>query len=394
MPDISPVVAFLAGFLSFLSPCVLPLVPGYLSLMSGVSVEKLKTGESGATRAVAANALIFILGFSVVFIGMGASASAVGSFLNEYKSILLKIAGVIIILFGVFLLGLLKIPALYRDQRYHGRVGTGKGGTFLLGLAFAFGWTPCIGPILGGLLLLAATKETVTEGVLLLATYSLGLGVPFFLTALGLNKFLAFYQGFRRHLLWVERFAGVLLIAIGLLVVTNQLTWLSGYFAFFNRFNLEIPLAASVDARASTSEAATRTPAPEVVLARADGTEFRLSALRGKVVVVNFWATWCLPCRLEIAYFNKTYQAYREQGVEFVGISVDDGGWDDIREFEQEIPIEYLVVLDESKEAGDAFGGLLGLPVTIFIDREGRIAYKHIGITDVDTLRKNIEALL
>lgn len=394
MPDVSPLIALVAGFLSFLSPCVLPLVPGYISLMSGVSVDKLKEGESGATRAVALNALIFILGFSLVFIAMGASASAVGSFLTAYKSILLKIAGVIIILFGVFLLGLLKIPALYREKRYQGGVGRGKLSTFFLGLAFAFGWTPCIGPILGALLLLAATKQTVTEGVFLLSVYSLGLGIPFFLTALGINQFLSFYKGFRRYLGWVERFAGVLLIGIGLLVFTNQLTWLARYFTFFNQFNLELPLAASVDATAGKGEAGDRQPAPDVPLERPDGSTFHLSEWQGKVVVVNFWASWCLPCRLEVPYFNKTYQELRAQGVEFIGISVDAGGWSDVQQFQQEVPIDYPVVLDQNQAAAEAFGGLPGLPVTIFIDRQGRIAHKHIGITDIDALRGNIEGLL
>ena len=394
MPDVSPLVAFVAGFLSFLSPCVLPLVPGYISLMSGVSVEKLKDGDSQATCAVALNAVLFILGFSLVFIAMGASASAVGSFLNQYKSILYKIAGVIIILFGIFLLGLLKIPSLYREKRYQGEVGRGKASTFLLGLAFAFGWTPCIGPILGALLLLAATKETVTEGVFLLSVYSLGLGIPFFLTALGLNKFLSFYRGFRRYLQWVERFAGVLLVAVGLLVFTNQLTWLASYFTFFNRFNLEMPLAASLDTGAERRLVAERATAPDVALERADGSSLRLSELRGQVVVVNFWASWCLPCRLEIPYFNKTYQEYRDRGVEFVAVSVDAGGWSDVNGFLKEMPIEYQVVLDQNQAAAGAFGGLAGLPVTIFIDRQGRVAYKHIGITDIDALRGNIEALL
>ena len=394
MPDVSPLVALVAGFLSFLSPCVLPLVPGYVSLMSGVSVERLKEGDSQATRAVVLNAVIFILGFSLVFIAMGASASAVGSFLNEYRSILYKIAGVIIILFGVFLLGLLKIPALYREKRYQGEVGRGKASTFLLGLAFAFGWTPCIGPILGALLVLAATKETVTEGVLLLTVYSLGLGIPFFLTALGLNKFLSFYKGFRRYLHWVERFAGVLLVVVGLLVFTNQLTWLASYFTFFNRFNLEMPLVASSKAGGERRLMGERQAAPDVPLERADGSSLRLSELRGKVVVVNFWASWCLPCRLEIPYFNKTYQEYRGRGVEFVAISVDAGGWGDVQAFVKETPIEYEVVLDKDQVAAEAFGGLAGLPVTIFIDRQGRVAYKHIGITDIDALRGNIEALL
>ncbi|MGH9863176.1 MAG: cytochrome c biogenesis protein CcdA [Candidatus Acidiferrales bacterium] len=395
MTDISPGIAFLAGFLSFLSPCVLPLVPGYLSLMSGVSVEKLKEGGGGATRAVALNAVIFILGFSVVFVAMGASASAVGNFLNAYRSVLYKFAGAIIILFGVFLLGLLKVPTLYRDVRYHGPVGAGRAaGSFLLGLAFAFGWTPCIGPILAGVLLLAATKQTVGEGVALLAIYSLGLGLPFFLTAMALNQFLSFYQGFRRYLQWVERAAGVLLIGVGLLVATNQLTWLASYFAFFNRFNIEIPLAEAVAKAPAKQEAGERPAAPDVVLERADGSTFHLSELRGKVVVLNFWATWCLPCRLEIPHFNKTYQKYRQRGVEFIGISLDEGGWPDIEKFLKEMPIEYTVALDKNKAASEAFGPLFGLPVTIYLDRQGRIAYQSIGITDVDILRESIEDLL
>src|SRR3989338_4143510 len=338
-------VAFLGGVFSFLSPCVLPLVPGYLSLMSGVSIEKLKTGEREAARAVAVNAVIFILGFSVVFTAMGASASVVGAFLNQYRSVLLKIAGAIIILFGVFLLGLLKVPALYRDQRYHGEVGRGKLGAFLLGFSFAFGWTPCIGPILGALL---------------------GLGVPFLLTALGLNKFLAFYQGFRRYLVWVERGAGVLLVAIGLLVFTNQLTWLSSYFAFLNRFSPEGALAGSVEklpGAAGQLGAGEAQPAPDPVLQRADGSAFRLRQGRGR-------------------------------GVEFVGVSVDDGGWKDIEAFLKETPIEYPVALDAEKKASEAFEATIVLPITVFIDREGRVRHKHIGITDLDALKANIEALL
>ncbi len=394
-------IAFLGGVFSFLSPCVLPLVPGYISLMSGVSIEKLKQGE-GATGAVAARALLFILGFSVVFVGMGASASVVGAFLNEYRSVLLKIAGAIIILFGVFLLGALKIPALYREKRYHGGVGRGKTGTFLLGLAFAFGWTPCVGPILAALLALAATRETVTQGVLLLSVYSLGLGLPFLLTALGINKFLAFYQGFRRHLLWVERFAGVLLIGVGLLVLTNQLTWLSGYFApLLNRINLINLEGALADSAGGKFEVTSnllppeqRPPAPTLALERADGSMLQLSELRGQVVVVNLWATWCAPCRAEIPYFNTTYESYRAQGVTFLGVSVDEGGWPAVQEFQQEVPLAYPVVLDRRGELWGAFESMQSLPVTIFIDREGRVASKHIGITDVDRLRANIEALL
>ncbi|MCI0403522.1 MAG: redoxin domain-containing protein [Acidobacteria bacterium] len=385
--------AFLGGLLSFLSPCVLPLVPGYISLMSGVSVDQLREGGPGRMRTVLLHAVLFVLGLSVVFVAMGASASTVGQFLREHQTLLVRIAGVLIILLGIFLLGVFKVSALYRDARYHGALRPGKAGAFFLGAAFAFGWTPCIGPILAGVLLLAATKETVTQGVALLSVYSLGLGVPFLLTAVGINAFLSWYQGFRRYLNWVERVAGVLLIFVGVLLVANQFTRLAGYFAFMNRFNPEVLLEGSNPIKAGAAEFEP-VPAPDPVMQRADGSAFRLSELRGKVVVVNFWATWCLPCRLEIPYFNRVAAEFKDRGVEFVGVSTDEAGWKAIEEFEREIPIEYPVVLDNEGEADKAFGPLQGLPVTVFIDRRGRIVQQSIGITDIDTLRENIEAAL
>jgi len=385
--------AFVGGVLSFLSPCVLPLVPGYISMMSGVSVDQLREGGAGRTRTVLLHALLFVLGLSAVFVAMGASASTVGQFLREHQTLLVRIAGVLIILLGIFLLGLFKFSALYRDARYHRALRPGKVSSFFLGAAFAFGWTPCIGPILAAILLLAATKETVGQGVLLLSVYSVGLGVPFLLTAVGVNAFLSWYQGFRRYLQWVERAAGVLLIAVGVLLVANQFTRLSGYFAFMNRWNPEVLLAESNPIKAGQAEFQP-VPAPDPPLERPDGSTFRLSELRGKVVVVNFWATWCLPCRLEIPHFNRVYAETRDRGVEFVGISVDEAGWSVIEEFEKEIPIDYPVVLDKDNKADAAFGPLVGLPVTVFIDRQGRIVQQSIGITDIDTLRENIEAAL
>lgn len=135
-------------------------------------------------------------------------------------------------------------------------------------------------------------------------------------------------------------------------------------------------------------------PVPDITLPARAGAEVNLRDLKGKVVVINFWATWCLPCQLEIPFFNKVYAEFRDQGVEFIGISEDAGGWNDIEEFVKETPIDYLVLLDQGERAAQAFGGLPGLPVTIFVDRQGRIAYKHVGISDIDVLRANIRRLL
>ncbi len=234
-----PLAAFLAGILSFLSPCVLPLVPGYVSLISGASVEELQTSERRLFGTVMLHSITFVLGFSVVFIALGAVATGVGQVVNEYHSLLSKIAGVVVIIFGLHLTGILKIKALYADKRMHDVKGSSSAiGSFAVGFAFAFGWTPCIGPILATILVLASAQGTVLKGVVLLAVYSLGLAVPFLLTSLGVDRFLSFYGRFRKHLHTVEVLSGILLIAIGVLIFLNNLKLLSGYLSFLNRFAL------------------------------------------------------------------------------------------------------------------------------------------------------------
>jgi cytochrome c-type biogenesis protein len=234
-----PLAAFVAGILSFLSPCVLPLVPGYVSLISGATVEDLQAGDRRMLGTVMLHSLTFILGFSVVFIALGAVATGIGQFANEYHNLLAKVAGIIVIVFGLHLTGLLKIKALYADKRLHDvKGGSSALGSFAVGFAFAFGWTPCIGPILATILVFAGAQETVFKGVLLLAIYSAGLAVPFLLTSLGVDRFLGFYTRFRRHLHTVEVVSGVLLIVVGVLIFMNNLKLLSGYLAFLNRFAL------------------------------------------------------------------------------------------------------------------------------------------------------------
>lgn len=234
-----PIAVFLAGLLSFLSPCVLPLVPGYVSLISGTSVDQLQSADRKLSRTVLLNSLMFILGFSVVFIALGAVATGIGQFMNIYRRELMRVAGVIIIIFGLHLIGVFKIKALLMDKRLHEVKGSGTAiGAFLIGFAFAFGWTPCIGPILAGVLTIAGSQDTVIKGIVLLAVYSAGLAVPFLLTSLGVERFLAFYSRFRRHLHTVEVVSGVFLVLVGALILTRHFTILSSYLSFLNRFSL------------------------------------------------------------------------------------------------------------------------------------------------------------
>src|SRR5947207_5633664 len=234
-----PIAAFVAGLVSFLSPCVLPLVPGYVSLISGVGVEELKGQEASLFRKVMLNSLAFILGFSIVFITLGAISTEIGQLAAQYKSMLARIAGVVIILFGLHLTGIFRIKALYADKRLHNvKGGSTAWGAFVIGFAFAFGWTPCVGPILSVILGFAAAQDSVFKGIFLLTIYSLGLAVPFLLTSLGIERFLKFYGRFRAHMHALEVASGALLIALGILLVLGRFTIISNYLSFLNRFAL------------------------------------------------------------------------------------------------------------------------------------------------------------
>jgi cytochrome c-type biogenesis protein len=234
-----PIAAFLAGLVSFLSPCVLPLVPGYVSLISGAGVEELKSAQGQLMRRVMVNSVGFILGFSVVFVTLGAISTEVGQLAAQYKHTLSIVAGVVIILFGLHLTGIFKIKALYTDARMHSLKGNSTPyGAFLVGFAFAFGWTPCLGPILTVILGFASQEDTLVKGILLLAVYSLGLAVPFLLTSVLMERFLKFYGRFRSHMHALEIASGGLMIALGILLVLGRFTLISSWLSFLNRFAL------------------------------------------------------------------------------------------------------------------------------------------------------------
>ncbi len=219
-------VAFLAGLLSFLSPCVLPLVPSYIGFLTGMAVP-----EVGRRRWTAlGHALLFVLGFSLVFVVLGATATVLGRTLNYYQVWLQRVGGVLVILFGLLCLGVFTPSSFVREHRFQlSRKPVGYLGSALVGMAFAAGWTPCIGPVLGGILGLAATSADLTQGMLLLSVYSAGLALPFVLAAVAMESFLRWFQGFRRFLPWVMRVSGLLLVGVGLLLVTGEFTRLAGW---------------------------------------------------------------------------------------------------------------------------------------------------------------------
>jgi cytochrome c-type biogenesis protein len=396
-------IAFLAGLASFLSPCVLPLVPGYVSLISGVSIDRLKDdgSRSSARRAVILNSIAFNVGLSMIFISLGAAAGFLGaSILNNIW--LRIIGGVVIIGFGLQLMGVLKIAALYKDTRFFSQQKPrGIFGSFTLGLAFAAGWTPCIGPILGGIIGLAATSGGWRSGLILSSFYAMGLAVPFLLTGLGINQFLGFYSKFRRHLHKVEVASGSILIIIGLVVafglttrlnsstlagfVPNLEAWVDSWAKEKGKSNVpQPPPPPPVNANA--------TFAPDIELKTVEGKPFRLSELKGRVVVLNFWATWCIPCRQEIPELNAMQRELGAKGLTIIGPSWDDTA-DGIRDFQSDIKQEYTILIG-GESVQEKFGGIPSLPTTFIIDREGRIRKKIIGARDREGFEKEIKPLL
>jgi cytochrome c-type biogenesis protein len=393
-------IAFAAGFLSFISPCVLPLVPGYISLISGVSIDRLKDDDGSRTsarRAVILNSLAFNVGLSMIFISLGAAAGWLGSSFLTNPWIRF-IGGFVIVAFGLQLIGVLKIGALYKDTRFFSQQKPrGMLGSLTLGMAFAAGWTPCIGPILGGIIGLAATSGGWKSGLVLSSFYAAGLSIPFLLTGLGINQFLGFYSKFRRHLHKVEVVSGIMLMCIGLVVAFGYTTRLTS-----SRLAAWIPdLEKWLNVKSTSTVATTPAPAPgnaafqpapDFTLSGLEGQPLRLSELRGRVVMLNFWATWCGPCRAEIPELNAMQRDLKAQGLTIIGVDWDDTV-EGVREFQQELPQDYTVLLG-GEEVQSLFGGIPSLPTTYIIDRDGRIRQKIIGARGRAVFEAAIKPLL
>src|ERR1041385_2912499 len=390
---INILIAFAGGLLSFLSPCVLPLVPGYISLRSGVSIDHLK-GEAGGNsrRAVIANSLAFNAGLSVIFLALGGTAGLLGAAIlnNVWVRV---IGGLVIIIFGLHLIGLLKIKYLYQDTRqFSNEKPRGMLGSLTLGIAFAAGWTPCIGPILGGIIGLAATSGGWKGGLILSAFYSAGLAVPFLLTGLGINQFLSFYSKFRQHLHKVEVVSGVILILIGVLVMSNRVTLLSSSWLASILPNLESKLhLRGANGPPPIAENRIYAAAPDVQFTKLDGAPFKLKDLKGRVVLLNFWATWCIPCRSEIPSLSAMQRDLDSRGLSIIGVSYDDTA-DLIQRFQKDIPQSYQIVLG-GRDVGSQLP-VSPLPTTYIIDRQGRIREKMIGERTREAFEAVIKPLL
>ncbi|MBU3933363.1 MAG: redoxin domain-containing protein [Candidatus Omnitrophica bacterium] len=372
MTDILQVfIAFGAGVLSFFSPCVLPLIPGYICFITGLHLEEL-TASSDRTfakrRLILTEAVLFILGFSIIFVALGASATLLGSYFVAHKGLIRITGGIIIILFGLHVSGLLKIKFLEYEKKVHLRSKPVSWlGSLLVGMAFGFGWTPCVGPILGAILMLAATSDALAKGIMLLCFYSLGLALPFLLVAVGINRALNLFAKIKRYFKLISVVSGILLIIVGITIL--------------------IPRASAEQAKPSKEVAS------DFALPGLDGQTLRLSDFKGKIVILDFWSISCPVCRRAIANFVKLYDKYKDKGLVIIGVNLDRADIDAVKRLSQSIGINYPVVKGDYALT-QSYGGIRYTPTTFIIDKEMNIVKKFIGYTPVEVFESQINELL
>lgn len=375
MENISFIMVFLEGLLSFLSPCVLPLIPLYMAYLSG---NGRKTGEDGTITYVRSKVLInticFIAGISTAFFILGISFSTLGSFFNEHRSVLGKIGGILIIILGLFQIGLLKIKYLQREKKLALNLENKAFGpltAYVMGFTFSFAWTPCVGPMLSSVLILASNTGSTLTGNLLVITYSIGFVLPFLFLGLFTGSMLNFL-GKRKNLLkYTVKAGGVIMIIMGFLTFTGFFTALP--YADTNDTTTENQINESQVTRFKTAD--------DFTLTDQSGNSHSLSQYKGKVVFINFWATWCYPCRGELPYIEELYEEYGENKDDVVILTITAPGGREkdkagITSFLEENQYSFPVLFDEDGTVFNQYN-VTALPTTFVINSKGEI-FGHV----------------
>ena len=380
------IVSFLEGIITFISPCLLPMLPIYISYFAGESSDEAEPGTKMKSRTLK-NAFGFVMGFSVVFVALGALAGSLGQLLTKYQNAVNIVCGLIIIIFGLNFCGLLKIPVLNMTKKPDVDVkGTGFFRAVLFGIVFSIGWTPCVGTFLGSALLMASQEGTVIRGVLRLVCYSVGLGVPFILSALLIDKLKHAFQVIKNHYKVINICAGVFLVVIGLSMVIEGI---SGY-------QKRIEMLENTVEETKQQEASDDTVmAPDFQVEDAEGNMISLSSFQGKPVVLNFWASWCPPCKSEMPDFQAAYDTYGED-IQFVMVNLTDGNRETketASAFIEESGFTFPVYYDVNMEAAYAYN-ISSIPVTVLIDADGTVVAHRIGMLNAEGLQQGIDRLL
>ncbi|MBR5288805.1 MAG: redoxin domain-containing protein [Clostridia bacterium] len=412
---IQGMTTFLEGLITFISPCVLPMLPVYVLYFTGGQA------RTSAWRTLL-RALCFVTGFTALFVALGVFAGTLGTLLIRWQTAVNLVMGLVMIVFGLQYAGWLRISLLERTLKPDVKIEPkGYGACVLLGAVFAVGWSPCTGPFLGSAMMLAAGQGHVLSGMLLLLCYSLGLGVPFVLCALLIDRMKGAFALIKRHYALVNRVCGVFLIAVGLMMATGLYSRFSKFVAAMDMpFTLEAPVQAAQEPVAAATPAVSEMPettaAPAATAApqktgevagpvfrnmaknftayTGDGTAVSLKEKRGKPVVVNFFASWCSPCKMEMPYFEEFYQLYGDR-VEFMMVNLCAFG-NDSKEAAKKMIADggytFPVYFDTDGEAALGYS-IRSMPTTIFVSAAGELKGQKIGMIDRETLQKTVEAM-
>ena len=409
LENINFFIVFVEGLLSILSPCILPILPIYLSMLSNSSVDEIKSSDF-KRKVLIRNTIFFVLGISTTFFILGSSISALGLFFQKNKNMIMVLGGVIIIIMGLFYMGIINIDLLNREKRFSVKQNKMSSfSAFVLGFTFSFGWTPCIGPILASVLVMASSAKNFVISNLLILTYTVGFIVPFIVASLFYSKLYKRFDAIKKHMNTIKKFSGAIIIIAGLAMLINGVSNINRQLAVHDNKESQSGQTNEMDDTQDTEEEneideteTEETNEDEGVLPidftlyDQYGNEHTLSEYKGKVVFLNIWATWCPPCKEELPYIEELYEEYNKNQDDVVMLGVAspnvgrEGTEESIKEFLEENQYSFPVVFDE--EATMIYGyGISAFPSTLIINKDGYITRYIPGGMTKETMKSLIE---